>query len=196
MLDKCRQYRTKTCQISSQCNNRMLKMERPCGVCTTLDSVTSLESVPETNDSTSAFFSIRQNDMGAMTMLRYYCLSSDHYSPWSEWSECLSACKKVRFRHCLSVECRQRVPYRDDPAVMEEQWCVPEQAGDINCEQFLINNILQVEPMMEPSKCERMLKQMAREKTKMASKNQKNTEGSSDEKGESLSAVRFVLKYE
>lgn len=62
----------------------------------------------------------------------------------------------------------ERVPYRDDPAVMEEEWCVPENS-ELNCEGFLIKNSLETEPAISVDRCEkRWIKQQRQESNQQA----------------------------
>lgn len=156
----CVQVREKRCIIDSVCLGNVLKMERSCGLCARAKNTANTALL---QSQTNSQLTVREQSTPPTVRLKDHCLTDDNFSEWNDWSQCLPACRRVRFRHCTSLRCMERVPYRDDPAVMEEEWCVPD-SSELKCEDFLIKNLLDTEPPLPVEQCEKKrLKQQRHE---------------------------------
>lgn len=159
----CKRMRSKTCVQQTLCQDNKLTVEKQCGKCRSpsykLSTPSSSLITAQLNEGippTSGFNQLRQKIFNYV-FLKNYCLHDGHFSQWSSWSRCVPGCRRVRFRHCLTVQCKERVAHRDDPAITEEQWCLPDdpEAGKHCTENY--KHTEKAEEQMEPGKCEEKL---------------------------------------
>lgn len=164
-------------------------MERPCGRCKKENSKSSSSAdfhieksvilpngLPDTSDKASPV--LRNQEEANLVLLKNYCLTDDNFTPWNDWTQCLPGCKRVRFRHCLTKVCSERVPFMDDKAVMDEQWCIPDEKTELNCEELISENYKKTADVyLDVQKCEEMREEKKKSNERTKQKKDKSSTG-------------------
>lgn len=122
-----------------------MQIEKTCGRCqsTTAEQQDQPETTPmplSIINTPAAHLLTRRTQSLQLVTLESHCLPDYHFSHWGNWSACLPVCRKVRFRHCTTSLCKERVPHMEDKAVKQEEWCIPSgQAGSgkASCQGYL-----------------------------------------------------------
>ena len=163
----CVRTRKKSCIRSEICGSKVIQIEKACGRCQSTTAAAQMDPpqttpIPLSMIITPPTHSIRRTQSLQLVTLESHCLPDYHFSKWGDWSECLPVCRKVRFRHCTTSLCKERVPHMEDRAVKQEEWCVPppssdqqQRTGQSSCQSYLSLMRSNTPTPMELKQCEK-----------------------------------------